>query len=259
VIWRAEYERIKQNLSDGGQPEALTGNGEICALCAVRFHEVYGLQLQIFDVDPNFGESHIERNRHRILQKLKAEGLLERNKATTLPLAPLRIGLVTSANTAAYADFTKTLDGSPFAFKILLAASTMQGQGTSAEVVAAVNRLIQSQVDVICLVRGGGSPLDLAWFDDEAIARAIARCPVPVWAGIGHEIDVTVPDFVAHSSHKTPTAVAETLIERIRILDKDLALARDRLVDECSRQLELSCPPSQLHLMRETATAPSIE
>src|SRR6202040_2494789 len=66
VIWRAEYERIKQKLSDGGQPEALIGNREICALCAVRFHEVYGLQLQIFDVDSNFGESHIERNRYRI-------------------------------------------------------------------------------------------------------------------------------------------------------------------------------------------------
>jgi exodeoxyribonuclease VII large subunit len=240
VIWRGEYERIKQKLADDGQPDALNGNREICALCAVRFHEVYGLQLQVFDVDPNFGESHIERNRYRILQKLRAEGLLERNKTTTLVRASLRIGLVTSANTAAYADFTKTLGGSPYAFKILLAASAMQGQMTSAEVVAAISSLIQAQVDVICLVRGGGSPLDLAWFDDEAIARAIAHCPVPVWVGIGHEIDVTVPDFVAHTSHKTPTAVAETLIERIRSLDKDLAIARERLVDACNRELDLA-------------------
>src|SRR5262249_19720750 len=133
----------------------------------------------------------------------QGEGLLERNKATKVLRAPLRIGLITSANTAAYADFTKTLVGSPYGFEIFLAAASMQGQTTSAEVNAAIHKLIQTQVDLICLVRGGGSALDLAWFDDEAIARTIAHCPLPVWVGIGHEIDVTVPDFVAHTSHKT--------------------------------------------------------
>jgi exodeoxyribonuclease VII large subunit len=165
VIWRDELVRIKQKLAADGQPDALSGNSEICALCAVRFNEVHGLQLQVFDVDPTFGESHIERNRHRILARLKAEGLLETNKSSKLPKGPLKIGLVTSKHSAAHADFSKTLRASPYAFKVLLAAASMQGQGTSAEVVAAINSLIQSRVDVIRLVRGGGSPIDLAWFD----------------------------------------------------------------------------------------------
>ena len=116
----------------------------------------------------------------------------------------------------------------------------MQGRETTREVVAAIKVLIASKVDVICLVRGGGSPLDLAWFDSEAICRAIADSSVPVWVGIGHEIDATVADFVAHTSHKTPTAVAEALVERIRALDDDLILSRDRLVGVFGRRVDLA-------------------
>ena len=225
MIWRAEYEKIRQKLIDDGQPDTLHGNREICALCSLRFHEVHGLQLQILDVDPTFGESHINRNRRQILEKLQRDGLLDKNKATVLATAPLRIGLITSANSAAYADFTTTLGMSPFSFKVSLVPTTMQGQATAGEVIAAIKTLIRSQVEVICLVRGGGSPVDLAWFDHEAIGRAIANSPVPVWVGIGHEIDLTVPDLVAHTRFNTPTAVAEALVERIRTLDNDLLLS----------------------------------
>ncbi len=86
-------------------------------------------------------------------------------------------------------------------------------------------------IDVICLVRGGGSPLDLASFDRDEIGHAIAQCRKPVWMGIGHEIDVTVPDFVAHTSHKTPTAVAAALVERLQDLDVCLKSTKDRLAD----------------------------
>lgn len=176
VIWRAEYEKIRQKLLDDGQPDALNGNREICALCAVRFHEVYGLQLQIFDVDPHFRESHIDRNRREILEKLQSEGLLNKNKATVLVAAPMRIGLITSANSAAYADFTKTLGASPFSFKTLLASSAMQGQASAAEVVAAIRTLVNSQVEVICLVRGGGSrPLQL--FPQDLYCLGLERSP----------------------------------------------------------------------------------
>jgi len=187
MIWRADYEKIRQKLIDEGQPDTLQGNREICALCSLRFHEVYGLQLNILDVDPTFGESHINRNRRQILEKLKRDGLLDKNRATVLATAPLRIGLITSANSAAYADFTTSLGASPFSFRVSLVSTTMQGQGTAGEVIAAIKTLVRSKVEVICLVQGGGSPVDLAWFDHEAIGRAIANSLVPVWVGIGHE------------------------------------------------------------------------
>jgi exodeoxyribonuclease VII large subunit len=240
VIWRAEYEKIRRKLIDAGQPETLQGNREICALCSLRFHEVYGLQLQILDVDPNFGESHINRNRREILERLQKDGMLDKNKATVLAAAPLRIGLITSANSAACADFTATLGASPFSFSVSLISTTMQGPRTAGEVIAAIKTLVRSQVDVICIVRGGGSPVDLAWFDNEAIGRTIGDSPVPVWVGVGHEIDLTVPDLVAHTHFKTPTAVAEALVERIRTLDNDLHLSRDRLLEIFSRRMDLA-------------------
>jgi exodeoxyribonuclease VII large subunit len=240
MIWRDQYEKIQKKLIKEGQPDALHGNREICAFCSLRFHEVHGVSLEILDVDPNFRESHINRNRRVILEKLKKDGLLDKNRAIVLAAAPLRIGLITSANSAAFADFTTTLGASQFSFKVSLVATSMQGQGTAGEVVAALKTLIRSRVDVICLVRGGGSPVDLAWFDHEAIGRTIGNSPVPVWVGIGHEIDVTVPDLVAHTRFNTPTAVAEALVERIRTLDNDLHLSRDRLRESFGRRTELA-------------------
>ncbi|MCA9072914.1 MAG: hypothetical protein KDA84_28520, partial [Planctomycetaceae bacterium] len=107
-------------------------------------------------------------------------------------------------------------------------------------VTRAIQILERRDIDVICLVRGGGSPVGLASFDRDAIGQAIAKCRKPVWVGIGHEIDVTVPDFVAHTSHKTPTAVAAALVERLQELESRLRTAAERLEDDFQRTLMLA-------------------
>ena len=240
VIWKSTLDVINRKLQREGHDDILRGNKEICALCSVEFHEVHGLKLQIHDIDPTFGEAQIDRNRRVILERLTAEGLLNKNKSVTVPAAALRIGLITANHSAAFSDFTKTLSASPFAFKVIVAAASMQGARLEQEVLAALEALIQVGVEVICLVRGGGSQVDLAWFDNERLARAIAAAPVPVWVGIGHEIDVGVLDFVAHTSFKTPTAVAEHLVRRLAELDQRLAIAEDRLRDLADRQITLA-------------------
>ena len=174
------------------------------------------------------------------MERLKAANLLDLNKSLPLPAACLRIGLVTASGSAAYADFTKTLLMSGYAFQVFLVPATMQGETTPAQVIRAIRLLERQNVDVICLVRGGGSPLDLASFDLEAIGQAIATCRKPVWVGIGHEINITVPDFVAHTSHKTPTAVAQALVGRLQELDARLQTSQDRLEDICQRTLMLA-------------------
>ncbi|MEA3253667.1 MAG: exodeoxyribonuclease VII large subunit, partial [Chloroflexota bacterium] len=147
---------------------------------------------------------------------------------------------VTRGESAAYNDFTKTLFNSPFSFQIIFADCTMQGENTERETVSAIRHLAKAKVDVICIVRGGGSQLDLAWFDNEQIARSIVNCPIPVWVGIGHEIDAGVLDVVAHSSFKTPTAVAEVLVNTLQQLLHSLELAADRLQNVVDWRLELS-------------------
>lgn len=240
VIWRSTLLGIRRKLELAGCPELLGGNRDICVLCSVAYHEVHGLSLHIHDVDPSFGEGHIDRNRRMILERLLKEGLVETNARLPLPTAPLRIGLVTAADSAAHNDFRRTLADTPYAFRVLLAPATMQGPQLEPEVTLALSALARAGVDLICIIRGGGSPVDLAWFDNEAVARAIAGMPVPVWVGIGHEIDVGVADHVAHTAFKTPTAVAEAIVHRLRGLDDRLLAAADRLHDLVRRPVDLA-------------------
>ena len=130
---------------------------------------------------------------------------------------PLRIGLVTSAASVAYHDFLDELDASGFAFRVGVCDVRVQGANAPHRVVWALRRLarISSALDAVVLVRGGGSRADLAPFDSDDVARAIAAMPLPVLTGIGHEIDRSVADEVAHTASKTPTASAQVLVERV--------------------------------------------
>jgi exodeoxyribonuclease VII large subunit len=126
------------------------------------------------------------------------------------------VGLVTALDSAAYNDVIRELTESRYAFRVVVCDARMQGVDGPSTVVRALRRVDRRGVDVIALVRGGGSLADLAAFDDERIARCIASLTTPVFTGIGHEVDTTVADHVAHTRHKTPTAVARALVEQVR-------------------------------------------
>jgi len=173
------------------------------------------LQLNMQDIDPEYTLELIDSERDRVLALLRAEGLLDRNRACPVPIAPQRIGLVTAVGSAAEADFLKTLHDSGLAFDIVFVDAQMQGLGAERTVSAALRTLAAQSVDLIALVRGGGARTDLATFDHELIARTIATLDVPVFTGIGHEIDTSVADLVASRSHKTPTACAAAIAEML--------------------------------------------
>ncbi len=171
------------------------------------------LQLNMQDIDPNFTLELIDSERDRVLALLRAEGLIDRNHRCVVPTPPQRIGLVTAVGSAAEADFLKTLRDSGGAFDIVFVDAQMQGLGAERTVSAALRTLAAQRVDLIALVRGGGARTDLATFDHELIARTIAALDVPVFTGIGHEIDTSVADVVANQSHKTPTACAAAIAD----------------------------------------------
>jgi exodeoxyribonuclease VII large subunit len=149
------------------------------------------------------------------------------------------VGLVTSAGSAAHADFLHELAASGFGFDVLCADARVQGVESELSIVAAITALELEGVDVIAVVRGGGARTDLAAFDSEAIARAIATCRVPVWSGIGHEIDRSVADEVAHSTWKTPTACAVALVESVRTARLAAEGRWAAVVDRAAEQLEV--------------------
>ncbi len=195
------------------------------------------LSFTIEDIDPEHTLGNLDAMRREVLERLQAEGAGTWNKAHQLPEVPLRLGLVTSRGSAAHHDVMETLSGSGLGFEVLFSDARTQGGETTRSVCAAMRTLGRLEPDVILLVRGGGSRLDLSWFDREEIARVVAESPVPVLTGIGHEIDTSVADAMAHTACRTPTAAAEFLVTRVRQAAEDVERQRLGLLECVSRTL----------------------
>ncbi len=172
------------------------------------------VSLRMLSIDPTYTLGRLTEERELLLQRLHADGTVGRNARLSLPPVPLRVGIVTSVGSAAEADVLRTFEASGFGWQVVVADARVQGADADRSVAGALRALAArgAALDVVCVVRGGGARTELATFDSEGIARAIAAMPVPVFTGIGHEIDTTVADVVAHQAHKTPTACAGALV-----------------------------------------------
>jgi exodeoxyribonuclease VII large subunit len=163
------------------------------------------------DLDVTALLGRVAAQRAALVEKLRAEGLLEANAALAVPPVPLRVGLVASPGTEGYRDFLTQLERSELAFSVALAKASVQGAGAPGAIARSIRRLGAAGCDVVVVVRGGGSKADLAAFDTEPVARAVALSPVPVWTGIGHTGDESVADIVAHRAWHTPTECGKAL------------------------------------------------
>ena len=172
--------------------------------------------LKMTDIDPRHTLGELAQGRDEVMRRLTSEGLLDANSKQLLSRVPLRVGVVASVGTAAWHDFSHELEQSSIGFQLTVVDTRVQSDLAEREVSASISTLARrADLDVIVVIRGGGARNELAVFDDERIARAIATSPVPVFTGIGHEIDRSVADEVAHTSLKTPTACAGQLIALI--------------------------------------------
>lgn len=203
------------------------------------------VQLRMTWIDTDFTAGKLAAERRALLEKLRTAGALERNAALPVPLVPLSIGLVTSIGSAAHADFLGELESSGYRFVVVVADARVQGGDAVGSVVAALDAVARANVGVVAIVRGGGAQTDLAAFDSEPVAQAIAGCRVPVFTGIGHEVDSTVADSVAARPLKTPTACAQEIIGivesfslRLRAAEIELARAAPETVGRRSDRLD---------------------
>ncbi|MDR2732736.1 MAG: exodeoxyribonuclease VII large subunit, partial [Fibromonadaceae bacterium] len=173
-------------------------------------------QCKVADIDAVFTIGEIAITRTKIWERLMKENLHRTNGNLPMPLLPLNIGLITAESSAAYKDFTSTIKASGYAFSITTISAKMQGQNTETDIIAALGKLREyNDLDVVCIIRGGGAKTDLVFFDSYALCRAAAIFPLPVITGIGHEIDESLLDRVAHTHLITPTDCAKHLIERM--------------------------------------------
>lgn len=173
--------------------------------------------FKVTNIDPRFTLGDLAGQRDEIVQRLKTRGLYQSNKLVPLPVAPLRIALITSIGSAAHADAMHELEASGIGFEVLVHDVRVQGAEAVPTVVAAIEQVgTRNDIDVVLLVRGGGSKTDLLAFDSEEIAAAIGMCPLPVFTGIGHEVDTSIADEVAHRAYKTPTACAAGVVQLVQ-------------------------------------------
>jgi len=217
VIFAQARPRIEALLKKTENAFELKDDIEVKFLCKVDFYPGHGqVRLIVESIDPVYTLGKIAQDRQRLIAQLKQKGILDKNKQLALPDVILNIGLITSYDSAAYHDFISELKRSKFAFRIFLINSIMQGKNTESSVIKALHLFqSQAQVDVIVITRGGGSIAELSCFDSEKIAMTIAGLSIPVLSGIGHEINTTVTDLVAHTFAKTPTAISKFLVDRL--------------------------------------------
>jgi exodeoxyribonuclease VII large subunit len=231
MIWSYTYRMLKPYF-ETSTGRALSNGIKVMVKGSVEFQEVYGLSFVIKDIDPVYTMGDLEQRRQEVLKRLKDEGVLEMNKGLPLPIVPQKIAVISSAGAAGYGDFIHQLDNNAFgiAFYHKLFPALMQGEKAPQSIAEAFERIYAYAgfFDLVVLIRGGGASLDLLCFDDYWLAYHITQFPLPVITGIGHDRDISVADMVAHTSAKTPTAVAEFLISGAsRVLEQVNAYSRD--------------------------------
>lgn len=217
TCFASRFAYILSKIQNFDQPFTLKEELKVSLLIKADLYVPTGrLQAQILDIDPVYTVGELAITKMAILKRLAVEGLLEKNRSLYLAEMPMRIGLITGEKTAAFKDFTSKLSESPFAFKVMAVYAKMQGEETEKSVLVALEKLAKEpSLDVVCIVRGGGSKTDLNFFDSEALCRAVANYHIPVFTGIGHEIDKSLLDEVAYLSCITPTDTAKRIIDRV--------------------------------------------
>jgi len=222
VIWRNEYPLISRFEKLAGR--SFSGNLSLLLQVVVTFNPRYGMRLQVTDLDAGFTLGQMELERQQILERLvqahpdlvqvRDGHYSSANARQRLPAVIGRIALITAPDSDGLRDFMHELQGSGMPFQVQVYASQVQGAGATEQLSNRMAEIAEcnQEFDLIAIVRGGGSSTDLHVFDDFRLALEIARSPLPVFTGIGHERNVSIADLMAHTASKTPTKVAAEII-----------------------------------------------
>lgn len=231
-IWSYSYRSIS------GWFESVTGQTlrpgmQILANVQVQYHELYGLSLNVKDIDPNFTLGERIKQKVKTIERLKSDGIFDMNKGLSLPVVPQNVAVISAAGAAGYGDFMSHLENNPYLYQVncQLYAASMQGNEAPESIMKALHQIMTSEntIDLVVIIRGGGAQVDLDCFDQYDLCAHIAQFPLPVVTGIGHERDQSIADMVAHTAMKTPTAVADFILKGFEAYESKLILLLDQI------------------------------
>lgn len=235
TIWSWQF-RFIQPYFETTTGQSLQAGLKVLVAISVEFHEVYGMSLNIKDIDPNYTLGDMARKRQEVINRLTDEGVFDMNKEIPLTDIPSRVAIISSPTAAGYEDFMNQLQNNEegYVFYTKLFEATMQGTEATRSIIMALDQIYQVEdfFNCVVIIRGGGSQLDLSCFDDYDLALNITQFPIPVLTGIGHEKDESIADMVAHTRLKTPTAVAEFLISKFDEVAEEIAELENAFFNE---------------------------
>lgn len=235
IIWSSKYRFIAPYF------ESVTGSPiqegmVILVSVQVNYSELYGLSLIIDDIDPGYSLGVKELERQKTIERLQKEGLMGLQKELEFPLLPYRLAVISAEDAAGYRDFIRHLEENPYGFKVepVLFPALMQGADCPGSIVSALDLIMESgeEWDAVLILRGGGAKLDLACYDDYELASVIAQYPMPVLTAVGHDQDFHVCDMVAYGYLKTPTALADYIM--------DIYEGEDERISSCGTRIRLA-------------------
>lgn len=241
-IWANQF-RIIQDYFEQITSHKLKTGIKVLVMVSVEYHPVYGIGLNIKDIDPNFTLGELAARKQQILKQLEKDGVIDMNKNLILPTVPNKIAVISSATAAGYEDFCNQLhqneDG--FVFYHKLFPAIMQGDLAEASIITALEKIYNhlDLFDLVVIIRGGGASTDLSCFDSYQLALNCAQFPLPIISGIGHQRDFSVVDRVAFVSVKTPTAVAEYLIARIEEAFLSATGKWEKIKDKATQKIQI--------------------
>lgn len=252
VIWHGKGMELRQRLGPDLTHLLKKGN-KVLFKAQMEYHAVYGLKLIISDIDPSVTLGELELRRRQAIEQLEANNLLNLNAELPLPTVIQRVAVISSPTAAGYIDFINHLQNNAQSYQIAytLFQSAMQGDAVLSEMSGQLKAIAHhySSFDVVVIIRGGGSKLDLEAFNDVELASIVAQMPLPVICGIGHQQDESVLDLVAHTSLKTPTAVAEFILQSFSNFEAEVLWYAEQLKKATQYKLQ-----TQQHLLRELHT-----
>jgi len=238
TIWSSVF-RMLQPYFETTTKIRLSEGIRIMVKVTAEFHELYGFSLNITDIEPSFTVGELALQKQAIINRLVAEGVFDMNRSLSLPELPGKVAVISSKTAAGLGDFLDQLTGNPYGYKfyVKLFTAVMQGNEAEQSIIRALDQIFihEGFFDAVILIRGGGSQSDLNCFNSYLLASHVCQFPLPVITGIGHEQDETITDLVAHTRLKTPTAVAEFLIDQYRQADdriNELSMALFDMVTE---------------------------
>ena len=231
-IWKDNHIKIRRKFKEVLNEE-LADDMKVVAQAQLTFHPVYGLALNILDIDPAYTLGELARQKMGSIARLKQEGIYDLNRQKSLPHLPKTLALISVDSSKGYQDFLSIIGGNPWGYQFhhLLFPAILQGDRAVKTIVSQLRRIrdFHEIFDAVIILRGGGGEVGLSCYDSYELAREIAAFPLPVLTGIGHSTNQTVTEVVSHQSFITPTKIAEFLIQKFHEFFRSLESCASRM------------------------------